>query len=115
MATEPNAALLDGTTPTIQLAGRAWPVPMLAPRQNRVVVPGIGRWARSGDPVGTTEQFDEAIVVVHAALTRAHPSLTREEFEDWPVSARELMAALPVIAQQTGLFVPGEAGASGEG
>ncbi len=83
MATEPNALLLDGTTPTIKLAGRDWPVPLLAPRQNRIVVPAIGRWARAGDPAFSTEQYDEAIAIVHAALTRAHPTLTREEFEDW--------------------------------
>ena len=37
-----------------------------------------------------------------AALTRGHPEIVRDEFENWPVATHELLAALPIIAQQTG-------------
>ena len=106
----PNKALIDGVTPCVTLAGQDWPVPMLAPRQNRVVVPAIGRWARSDHGLISTEQFDDAVMIVHTALTRGHPELTREAFEDLPITTLELMSALPVIARQTGLFKPPAAG-----
>jgi hypothetical protein len=41
--TEPNGILDDGVNPTIVLAGKKWPVPLLGPRQNRIVVPAVSR------------------------------------------------------------------------
>ena len=81
----------------IVIAGREWTVPLLAPKQNRVVVPALLRLATSG-----AEQYDLLLDTVFAALTRASPDIVRDEFEDWPVTTRELLAALPVVAKQTG-------------
>jgi hypothetical protein len=84
--------------PRIVLAGREWRVPLLAPRQNRIVVPalmGLGTCAE--------EQYERLLDIAHAALTRAHPEIVRTDFEDWPIATDELIAALPVIAKQTGL------------
>ena len=41
--TEPNKELLDrlGTALTIEVDGRTWPIPKLAPKQNEVVIPII--------------------------------------------------------------------------
>src|SRR5438270_7687216 len=84
---------------TIIIAGTEWPVPLLAPRQNRIVVPAL--MALGGEPHA---QYDRLLDIVFAALTRAHASLARDEFENWPIATHELLAALPVIAKQTGLL-----------
>jgi hypothetical protein len=76
-----------------------WPVPHLAPRQNRIVVPALVRLGAQPQ-----ERYGALLDMIFAALTRAHPDLDREEFEDWPLPACELMDALPVIARQTGLM-----------
>jgi hypothetical protein len=85
--------------PTITLAGTSWPVPFLAPRQNRVVIPGLIGLGRRPDA-----QYDTLVDIVFAALTRAHPALAREDFDDWPIPTWELLAALPLIAKQTGFL-----------
>jgi hypothetical protein len=41
--TEPNGICDDGVNPTILLAGKKWPIPLLGPRQNRMVVPAVSR------------------------------------------------------------------------
>lgn len=105
--------------PLISLAGREWFVPMLAMRQARVVVPGLMRLMpvlqtlQSGEASAMAQlsqaNFDAIVEVVHAALTRAYPALSREEFLDLPASTPELIAALTVVTRQTGFFRPGDA------
>jgi hypothetical protein len=85
--------------PTIIIAGRAWRIPLLAPRQNRVVLPGLMRLGKE-----PAEQYGTLLDIVFAALTRAHPSIAREEFDDWPIATWELVESIPVIAKQTGLL-----------
>jgi hypothetical protein len=50
------------------------------------------------------EQYDLLLDIVFAALTRAHPDIAREDFDDWPIATHELLDALPVIANRTGLM-----------
>jgi hypothetical protein len=140
--TEPNKLLLDGSTPTIRLAEKDWPVPLLAPKQNRVVGPAIVRvmdllrklvselYAEltpeqveqfggeqqtknrlfqtpllvSRFMVAGAQGFDDLCTAVYHALTRAHPGLTRDEFDNMPVTTLELIQASGIIAQQTGLM-----------
>ena len=85
--------------PTISIAGREWVVPLLAPRQNRIVVPGLMKLAMLA-----TADYGLLCEIVFAALTRAHPFLSREEFEAWPVPLWELVQSLPVISRQTGMM-----------
>lgn len=85
--------------PTITIAGRAWRIPLLAPRQNRIVLPGF--LMLGDDPA---ERYETLCDVVYAALTRAHPELDRSDFDDWPIATYELLDALPVIARQTGFL-----------
>lgn len=89
---------------TITIAGRLWPVPLLAPRQNRIVVPALIEL--DARPEG---HYDRLLDIVFVALTRAHPAITRADFEDWPIAYDELINALPIIARQTG-FVGERAG-----
>jgi hypothetical protein len=84
--------------PTITIAGKSWRVPLLGPRQNRVVVPALMALG-----AGPHAQYDLLLDIVFAALTRARPHLARDAFEDWPIATSELVDALPVIAKQTGL------------
>ena len=83
----------------ITLAGREWPIPMLAPRQNRVVIPAL---MRLGDH--PERKYEDLLDAAFAALTRAHPGIDRAKFEEWPVATWELVEAVPVIASQTGLL-----------
>ncbi|HEY2446248.1 MAG TPA: hypothetical protein VGI20_10975 [Rhizomicrobium sp.] len=85
--------------PAIAIAGREWEIPILAPRQNRIVLPGLLRPRREPGA-----QYESLLDIVFAALTRAHPWITREEFEDWPIASFELVDAIPVIAKQTGFL-----------
>ena len=85
--------------PLITIAGRDWPIPLLAPRQNRVVVPAIMRLASQPGL-----QYEDLLEIVFAALTRARPALERAEFEEWSIATWELVEAIPVIATQTGLL-----------
>ena len=102
----------------VTLAGREWFVPVLAMRQARVVVPALMRLMpvlqnlQSGmESAAQLSQadYDAILDVVHAALTRAYPRLTRDEFLDLPASTPELIAALAVVTRQTGFFKPAEA------
>jgi hypothetical protein len=92
-----NSPLTTHDSPKITIAGRSWPVPPLAPRQNRIVVPLL---------LAGKNDYDSLSTMAYAALTRAHPRLSRAQFEDWPIPYYELADAVPVIARQTGLVKP---------
>ena len=116
-------------TPAIVLAGKNWPIPELSIRQLREVrgplmelhkrlfkamygasSPEIAKLKASA----TFETLDrndfERLVVepVYWGLTKAHPTLKLEEFLDWSVDEQELVSAVFVVQQQSGLFVPGQ-------
>ena len=111
--------------PKIELGGKSWSVPILAARQNRIIDPLI----LSLLPIFTEWQVDRASAltkltgslyeslqeICYQAIRRAQPDVTRDQFLDLPVTLPELIAAFPVIAKQTGVFVrstPGEAPAA---
>lgn len=108
--------------PKVTLAGKEYPVPMLVPRQQRIVIPKLlslmKSMAANGrvDPTSlTTEQYDDLLDLVYIALTRGTPDLKRDDFMDTPSSMLELIAAMNTIAEQTGMMkreTPGAA--SGE-
>jgi hypothetical protein len=83
--------------PRITIAGKSWRIPLLAPRQNRAILPLL---------CAGPHDYHALCEIVFIALTRAHPGLTRDEFDDWPIPACELVDALPVIARQTGFLGP---------
>lgn len=106
----------------VTLAGQEWFVPVLAMRQARIVVPALMRLMptlerlQGGGAAHLSEaDYDAMLDVVHAALTRAYPTLTREAFLDFPASTPELIAALAIVTKQTGFFKARESEiASGE-
>ncbi|HLY04272.1 MAG TPA: hypothetical protein VKR31_00845 [Rhizomicrobium sp.] len=100
---KPNRKAIDDGHPCITIAGQEWPIPPLAPRQNRHVVAALMRMG--GDFFA---HYGDLVDAVFFALTRAHPDLARSEFEEWPIPVYELTAALPVITKQTGWLKPGK-------
>ncbi len=125
MKTKPG---IDGAgAPVIVLAGQEWIIPVLAIRQNRIVVPRLrklipllGRAARdplsaelmSADCLAANEELmtegvvNEIVLVLHAALTRAY-EITLEEFLDLEIAPHEWVGALGVVIQQTQFFKTG--------
>lgn len=119
----------SGDAPTVTIAGREWPVPMLAPRQNRIVVPILvelmPRIQKVQEEAAKSENsefaflkefvgaaiYDQLLTATYTALTRAAPDLKREDFDDMPVTLSELFAALTVIARQAGIIRPGASAA----
>ena len=122
--------------PTIHLAGRDWPIPKLAIKQNRVVVPlvlklvpelsqifaAIAAAEQSGHTMPqidiSEETFDRIATVVYTATTRATPGFARAEFDNLEIDLFELVEALNVVITQSGAFkrnaAPGEAKATME-
>ncbi len=118
---EPNAKFLDGVTPTIEWDGKQWPIPLLAPRENRIVLPAVMRsritvqkMTQENAPM-TTEEYDDLTLIVYWGLRRAHPSLTRDQFDDVPISTIDLLRAMTTVARQTGAVAVGEGGAAAVG
>ena len=105
------------THPKITLAGVEYEIPPLAIKQNRHVEVLAARhlayFASARDRSGrvnlldiTEEQAEDFQRIVYHAITRTRPELTLEAFEDLPISMLEIMAALPVCLNQSGLFRP---------
>ncbi len=105
---KPNSELVSPGCPIITLAGREWFVPVLAMRQNRIVVPALMRLlpvlgAIESSPTAlSADALESLITIAHAALTRAYPSLTMEDFLDLTISPLELIAAINIIGRQAG-------------
>lgn len=111
---QPKAGIDCASAGIVTLAGVEWFVPLLAMRQNRVVVPRMLKVlplidaARDLDSDAYIDVFNEETLdmfthIVHAALTRAY-DLTLDAFLDLPITPREMMAAMPVIVKATGFF-----------
>jgi hypothetical protein len=124
----PDPKMNCAGAPVIELGGREFFIPLLALRQARIIVPGLLKLmprlnaiqARigAGDPLGAAllEQDDVELMidVVHSGLSRAYPEISRDEVLDLQAGFAELIAALAVIARQTGLFKPTENPSLGE-
>jgi hypothetical protein len=115
---QPNSSRLAEGSPSIVLAGLSWPIPQLPIRINKLVVPAIARYLERN--IGNTKSlvptfldeasFGDLIIIVHHALTAAH-EISLQEFEDMPIQASELVAALDTIAMQSGMFAKRAVGA----
>lgn len=100
--------------PSITLAGKHYPVKPLVIRQLRVVVPALMRLKTMNLSAVTQDHMDDLIEITYQAVCPGHePPLTRDAFMSMPIAMPELLAALPVIAEQSGMLKkdasPGEA------
>jgi hypothetical protein len=125
---KPDPKVDCARAPVVGLAGQEFFVPLLALRQARVVVPGLLKLMPrlnaiqtrigAGDPLAATlldrDDVELMIDVVHCGLTRAYPDFARDDLLDLQAGFTELVAALGIIARQTGLFAPADAPQSGE-
>jgi hypothetical protein len=123
--------LADQSPPTVTLGGRQWLIPELAIRQLRTVrrplidltdAIAASESETTGERVMklSTADYEQMVEIVYQGLTRANPTLTREEFLDLPATDMEIFQAFLVVRAQSGLFVtkpasearpPGEAAA----
>ncbi len=131
LSIKPNEAYITGSDkdpPTIEVMGQKFPVPRFAPAQNEIIVPIIlelvpavvkvmnGTQVVDGktvkrDPleglaaVMSQKNIHDLYTCVFLALTRAHPTLTRKEFDnECELGPLELMEQIFVIADQTGVI-----------
>lgn len=104
----------------LALGDRIFHVPLLPLRQNRIVYPivralaaapnepesFIGRLvAAEGSPEHvTTDELDQLAEAVFHAATAADRTLTRDEFEDLPITPAQLIDGFFVVRLQTGAW-----------
>jgi hypothetical protein len=114
------------STPCVTLGGREWPVPELAIRQLRAVRRPLidlteAIAATDSESAGervlrlTTAQYESMCEVVYQGLTRAHPTLSRDEFLDLAATDAEIFLAFLVVRRQSGVYVARDAEASTTG
>lgn len=132
--TEP-AEFDEKTTPAVQLAGKTWPIPLLAPRQLRVcrrqiidvteaIAPDVvaladdpatiaEAGASTGDKVMSLPNmlWERLMEVVFWGMTRAHPNLKWEEFLDLPITDADMFRAFLVVRKQSGVYTEPKEGA----
>jgi hypothetical protein len=132
--TEP-AEFDPATTPSVSLGGKSWPIPVLVWRDlkkcrrelielNRMINDGLAASAPDPDeePAArglrqlvvmgqvfgdlSNDDFDRLVMgPIHAGLAAAHPTLTRDELEGWPLTDSERQMAWLTVRRQSGLFV----------
>jgi hypothetical protein len=73
MPPAPNERAKDGATPCIRLAGNDWPIPLLAPRQNRLVVPVVSKGTKrmreiAEEKLGKLDAEEKAALIAHVLL-----------------------------------------------
>lgn len=104
-----------GNTRTITLVGSPIEVPMLPIRYNKIAYPLCQKLMKAkvlervlrgkGQVELTTEEMDDLIEIAFAAVQAANPRVTREEFDNWPISPPELVDAFFLIRYQTGAWI----------
>lgn len=107
---EPNAAALDlPKTLTVEFGGKQWPVPKLAFKQIRLIHKKMDRLSDllvvKQVPMGeyTDDDLEDLAFILWVALTRAHPTLSRAEFDEMPTDRLELSRAFfGVLIQANG-------------
>jgi hypothetical protein len=106
--------------PTVTFSGMIYPVPRLVPRQLRQVIPAVMRLAPlAGDPTKiTTALYDDILnVLFWGAIWPNNKDANPSCLMDTVIAFDEMMSALKVIRNQTGMFreiAPAEGAQPGE-
>lgn len=103
---------------TIILAGGSFDVPMFPIRLNKIAYPICQKLhaaqvieraiAGEGKCDVSAEEMDDLTELAFVAVQAANPRITREEFDNWPISPPELVDAFFLVRYQTGAWVPVE-------
>jgi hypothetical protein len=113
---------IDASISVIRFGGEAWPVPKLGIKQLKLINTKLDRlWEiliTNQAPMNTLsdQDWEDLGYVTYVALTRAHPDLTMDEFEDTGTDRQELVFAfMPIITAASGRkkeTKPGESAAT---
>lgn len=97
--------IIDGVK--IKMGGKEYEVPALSFGQLRRLMPKIASLSAIGADI-QPEQMDAITEIVHAALSRNYPDITREAVEDM-IDLRNAGAVISAVMGQSGLVPSGEA------
>lgn len=98
--------LIDGTT--VRMAGQDYTVPPLSFKQLRNLRGTFEQIASVKDgAIPTDEQIGAMIDIVHAALTRNYPELTKEQVENM-IDLKNMQTIVTAIMGVSGLLDAGE-------
>lgn len=91
-----------GRAKTVTLAGSSYYIAPLPLRQILALADLLPKLKNINPEKVTSEMFDPVIEIVQRALLRAYPGITKDDLLDLPITALELLAAVPVIVEQGG-------------
>lgn len=95
---------MSDETFAVELAGRRWELPHLPFRLIKTIQPALFKaYADAGEGALTEGQIDNLAQAAWRAISHAEPTLSFEEFLALPFSVGDLFAALPAVAQASGL------------
>jgi hypothetical protein len=103
--TQPKT-MIEGTS--VRLSGRDLMIPPLTLGQVKRLTPLIEKIAVQGENLGGPEALDACVEVIHAAIKRNYPDMTKDEVEDL-VDLRNVHEAISAVMGQSGLTPSGEA------
>ena len=86
----------------VRLGGHEFQVAPLSLRQILAIADQVPKLAAITADNISAERLMPAAEVVWHGLRRAHPTLTRDEFFDLPITITEMFSALPVVIEQAG-------------
>lgn len=100
------AEIVDGVT--IRMGGKDWTVPPLSFRLLRQLRAQIDKMSSGGSGMPSDEQLDAITEIVHTALKRNYPELTRDVVEDM-LDFGNMQHVIAAIMGASGLVAQGEA------
>jgi hypothetical protein len=86
----------------VRLGGCDFHIAPLSLRQILAIADYVPKLSGIGAENMSGERLVPLAEVLWHGLRRAHPTLTRDEFFDLPITIAELVAALPVVIEQAG-------------
>jgi hypothetical protein len=87
----------------IELGGRSFIIPPFTLRRVKVFVPMMAKLQSVKAGEMTEANIDDAADAVLVGIQAAHPSFTKENLLDMPVTLEELFSAVTAIGPQAGL------------
>jgi hypothetical protein len=93
----------DNSLPTIRIGRKDWPVQEFVWRETKKLLPMVRHCANINWNNLTDKDMEVLGDMTYFTISRANGGLTREQFDEMPVTLREITEALPTIAKQADL------------